>query len=94
MRELFNNSDLGERKKRGELAERVEKQRHADPQRSGQPFCTYSQILLWLDPSNMNNEAARFHQYLQPDGSIGASGKPDPIRLELGGFVYKLRRQV
>lgn len=28
------------------------------------------------------------HQYVLPDGSIGASGKPDSKRLKAGGKIY------
>jgi hypothetical protein len=28
------------------------------------------------------------HQYLQPDGTLGASGQPDPKRLLHDGILY------
>jgi hypothetical protein len=28
-----------------------------------------------------NNEVARVHQYLRPDGTIGGSGRPDPKKV-------------
>jgi hypothetical protein len=28
------------------------------------------------------------HQYLRPDGSLGASGLPDPKRLLVNGILY------
>lgn len=34
------------------------------------------------------NEIARVHQYLRPDGTLGASGKPDPKPLMVNGVVY------
>jgi len=36
------------------------------------------------------NEVARVHQYLRPDGTIGASGKPDPKRVFINGTLYRL----
>ncbi len=35
-------------------------------------------------------EIARVHQYLRTDGTIGASGKPDPKRLYADGKLYRL----
>ncbi len=28
------------------------------------------------------------HRYLRPDGSLAASGRPDPKKLRLGGVLY------
>jgi hypothetical protein len=38
------------------------------------------------------NEMARVHQYQRPDGSIAASGKPDPKRLVQDGVLYRLNK--
>lgn len=38
-------------------------------------------------------EVARVHQYKRPDGSIGASGLPDPVRLLVDGIIYILERK-
>jgi hypothetical protein len=35
-------------------------------------------------------EMARVHQYERPDGSIAASGLPDPKRLAQNGTLYRL----
>jgi hypothetical protein len=35
-------------------------------------------------------EIARAHRYLRTDGTIGASGKPDPKRLVHEGTLYRL----
>ena len=45
-------------------------------------------MVSFLDSDN--NELARVHQYLRPDGTIGASGKPDPKRLLEGNILYRL----
>jgi len=29
------------------------------------------------------------HRYLQPDGTLGASGRPDPKRVNMGDVIYK-----
>lgn len=36
------------------------------------------------------DEMARVHQYQRPDGSLAASGKPDPKRLVQDGILYRL----
>lgn len=43
-------------------------------------------MISYLDTNGQ--EVARVHQYLQPDGTLGASGKPDPKRLLQGGVLY------
>jgi hypothetical protein len=50
------------------------------------PFCTRSQLISYLDDAGQ--EVARVHQYLQPDGTLGASGRPDPKRLLHDGILY------
>jgi hypothetical protein len=47
-------------------------------------------MVSYLDSDG--NEVARVHQYLRPDGTIGASGKPDPKRLLDGGILYYLEK--
>jgi hypothetical protein len=39
-----------------------------------------------------NDEIARAHRYLRPDGSLGLSGKPDPKRVILEGTMYRLEK--
>ena len=57
-----------------------------------EPTCTRSQMISYR--SQDSNEIARVHQYLRPDGSIGARGKPDPKRLFEGGILYRLVKKV
>lgn len=56
-----------------------------------EPPGTVSQMVSYRDRSN--DEVARVHQFLRPDGSIGASGLPDPKRLFENGVLYRLIRQ-
>jgi hypothetical protein len=37
-------------------------------------------------------ELARAHQYVLPDGRIGASGKPDPKRVLKDGKLYRIEK--
>lgn len=87
MRKLFNDNRLWERLQEGELTSIVLENRPA-PSTAGEPAGTLSQMLSYRDRDN--NEIARVHQYLRADGSIGASGKPDPKRVFVDGVLYRL----
>ena len=83
---MFNEGRYQERADRGELRLGVVKSGHPSPTRSGQPYCTRSQLVTYRDKNN--NLLAMAHRYLRPDGTIGASGRPDPKRLYTGGIIY------
>ena len=38
------------------------------------------------------SEVARVHQYLRKDGTLGASGRPDPKMIIEKGVAYRLRK--
>lgn len=90
MRKLFNEKVLP-RVKSGNLSEMVRRDRHPSPPKADEPFCTKSQEISYLDQNN--REVARAHRYLRKDGTIGASGKPDPKRVVLEGVMYRLVRR-
>ncbi|MGH7907062.1 MAG: hypothetical protein ACREP6_10575, partial [Candidatus Binataceae bacterium] len=73
LRKLFNEQYLG-RIDAGEIQARVIRgaERHPSLPAAVEPFCTRSQALSYIDPAT-NEEVARAHRYLRPDGSIGAS---------------------
>jgi hypothetical protein len=50
-----------------------------------------SQMVSYRDENNQ--EIARIHQFLRPNGSIAASGKPDPKRLYEGGILYRIEKK-
>jgi hypothetical protein len=52
---------------------------------------TRSQEISYFDANNQ--EVARVHQYLKPDGNLGGSGRPDPKRVFQGGVLYRLTKQ-
>ncbi|MHB8778879.1 MAG: hypothetical protein ACYC6R_14140 [Anaerolineales bacterium] len=80
IRKLFNETGLFELAKLGNLRTYVKRSSHpTSPPPPGQPLCTWSQIVYYYDMEN--KPLAIVHQYLRPDGSIGASGLPDPKRL-------------
>ena len=53
------------------------------------PPGTRSQVLRLTD--DCGQWVAEVHQYVRPDRSLGASGKPDPKRLQIGGVVYAIK---
>ena len=59
--------------------------------RAREPFCTESQLVVYYDKNFQ--EIANAHQYLRQDGSLGASGKPDPKMVVLNEIIYKIRKQ-
>jgi hypothetical protein len=67
------------------------KQTHPSRTQANEPFCTWTQEVFYIDAGN--NEVARVHQYLRPDGTLGASGLPDPKEVVENGIAYRLRKQ-
>lgn len=86
LRALYNNGGFEERVKSGELSLRIEKDDHPSPPRAAEPFCTRSQLLALVDPAGQ--VVARLHRYLRADGTVGASGRPDPKAVLIDGVVY------
>jgi len=83
---MFNSQCFFERVKSGELRAILMTDKHPSPPSSGQPLCTHSQTLAYLDANDQ--EVARVHQYKRPDGKIGATGRPDPKRIFVDGKIY------
>jgi len=90
MCEIFNAEQYWERVQNGEFNTVLLEDRHPALTLANEPFCTRSQMISYRDVQN--NEVARVHQYLRPDGKIGASGKPDPKRLLAGNTLYRLHK--
>jgi hypothetical protein len=88
MQRRFNEGRYWERLRAGELTSRLWDDRHPALTLAKEPECTRSQMVQYVD--SQSNEVARVHQYLRPDGSLGASGKPDPKRLFENGTLYRL----
>ncbi len=88
MRCKFNRGKYWSRLQSGELTANYTKSKHPAPPSSGQPHCTHSQDVSYLD--SKGQEVARVHQYLLPDQTLGGGGKPDPKRLREGNIVYRL----
>ena len=89
MRCRFNRARYWERLRAGEFSAVIKRSAHPAPPSSGQPHCTHSQSVYYIDLAS-GAEVARVHQYLRPDNTIGGSGKPDPKRLVQNGIMYRL----
>jgi hypothetical protein len=86
----FNKGNYWGRAKAGEFTILVMENKHPAQTLAKEPFCTRSQMVSYRDGSN---EIARVHQYVKPNGQLGASGKPDPKRLLHNGVLYRLHKK-
>jgi hypothetical protein len=84
--QLFNDGEYWERAQRGELHQQLRRDRHPASPAAPVPYCTRSQTIKYLDSTGA--EVALVHQYLRPDGSLGASGRPEPKRLFVDGVLW------
>jgi len=79
IRRRFNDAEIHERAERGELRLRVIHDHHPSRPLAREPFCTSSQIVAYYRSDG--TPVAMAHRYLRRDGTIGAGGRPDPVRL-------------
>jgi|SRR5208282_4126819 len=86
IQQLFNEGKFAERAKSGEFRKRMVSDQYANPTKTGMPPGTKTQMVEYIDAND--NQIALVHQYRLPDGSIGASGKPDPKKLLIGEYLY------
>ena len=91
IQKLFNEGRYWKRVQSGELREVVQKNQHRSAANASAalPFCTHSQMIDYLDQHD--KKVAIVHQYLLPDNTIGASGRPDPKMLVHKGVRYQVR---
>lgn len=84
---MFNEGGFLERTAKGELREAI---MHSGVPNAeiGLPAGTKSQMVSYIDANN--SEVARAHRFLLPDGTIGASGLPDPKRVMKDGVLYRI----
>lgn len=92
MRVLFSSCRILERIDRAELRPFVDTSREV-PTNHHEPEGTLSQLLHIYDVAD-NAKVAIMHQYLRPDGTIGASGRPDPKMLVVDGVMHVLKPPV
>lgn len=85
LRRLFNELQLWDLVREGLLHEVAF--HHGTPRAEvHEPFGTDSQGVRYYN--SWMEEVAEVHQYLRADGSLGASGLPDPKRVVEGRVVY------
>jgi len=87
---LFNEGGYWESAKAGTLTQHILERRWSK-MLTQETVPIESQIVSYRDQAN--NEIARVHQFIRPDGSIAASGRPDPKRLLEGGILYRLEKK-
>lgn len=86
LRQMFAQHDVLGKLQRGELTERMLRDKNPSPPPRGMPPGTRSQIIAYIDANGV--QVAIVHQYKLPDGSLGASGLPDPKRLLFNGLLH------
>ena len=92
LRHYFNIGQIEQRTQRGELTTKVKPgSKHAARPEANEPPGTISHIVQYFDE---NGELiAKAHEYVRPDGSVGASGRPDPKWLRIGDRILKQKRK-
>lgn len=88
IRKLFNDGNYSARAASGEFTATVKKSKHPAAPRAKMPVCTRSQTVVYLN--RRRKAVAIVHQYLLPNGELGASGRPDPKFLVHHGTTYQL----
>ena len=89
IREAFNSGQFWERARRGEFWVEIDRNNHLKRGRAreaGQPYCTRTQFVMYFDEDGL---VAAMHQYRRRDGTLGASGRPDPKYLRLEDRILK-----
>ncbi len=87
IRQKFVKADLLTLIRNGTLIPKYLKDKEiSNPEPYQGPEGTRSQIIRYTDASGMLIVVV--HQYLRPDGTLGASGLPDPKRLREGNIIY------
>jgi hypothetical protein len=87
LQRLFNDADYFGRTQTGEFLEEVVYDRKPHP-KSGQASGTRSERVNYTDQEG--RYMATVHQFKRIDGSLGASGLPDPKRVRIGNTLYIL----
>lgn len=83
---MFEADKIEQRAEAGELSIVVLKSRDVRPVLR-MPAGTQSQIVAYVDSNG--SHVAEAHRYLKLDGTLAASGKPDPKALRRGNTVYR-----
>ena len=87
---MFNQGGYIEGVAKGDIVERITHVGTPNPELNLPPG-SESQEVTYVD-ANTGDELVRAHRYVLPDGSMGASGKPDPKRIWKDGKLYRLQK--
>lgn len=86
LQQAFNEGQIEERATQGELTRIVWKRDHSKHRPANCPLCTWSEAILYCDKAG--NPIAIIHRYLRPNGTLGASGLPDPKKMVVDNEVW------
>src|SRR5256885_541282 len=86
LRDIFRQERYWERAQAGDLLQIMIRVGRYSP--SFEPAGTKTHMVKYIDKLT-NQQVAVVHQYVRPDGSLGASGQPDPKWLFHNGVIYK-----
>ena len=95
IRRQFNNGPLPEMITQGRLQQEYLRNAHLTKESAAfanEPFCTHAQTIRYVDDNGVWQ--VEVFQYKRADGTIGASGKPDPKRLRMGDVILVVDGQV
>lgn len=87
LRQYFNNSELSLQIETGALQPSLQEDRHLEhPERVNEEYCTRHQWKRYVDTDG--KMILETSNYLRPDNTLGASGKPDPKRMLVGERIW------
>ena len=89
IRQKFDNSQYPAMIEKGELVPkylRDKRLQNPSERRHPEPEGTRSQYVRYSDAKG--RWCVEVHQYLRPDGTLGATGQRDPKRLRIGNIIY------
>jgi hypothetical protein len=85
--ETFNGSQIPKQIEHGELIPRFLRNAYLNhPEQVGEAWCTRGQMIRYLD--DQGTLVVEVFQYMRSDGSLGASGRPDPKRMRIRNEIW------
>src|SRR5574337_561934 len=87
---VYAEADYEGRVQRGELVVSIIDDNHPSRTKAREPICTRSQMIQYRRRRD-NVVLVLAHRYLRRDGTIGASGKPDPKKIYLADKILVVR---
>ncbi len=90
MCKIFNEAGYWEKAKKGEFTAHL-LESNVSKTLSQETVEIVSQMVSYRDSTG--REMARVHQFVRPNGTLAASGMPDPKRLYKDGVLYRLQKK-